>query len=154
MAVSRLGAGAHGPHGVDGPASGAFDAQIKGRPFGQHLVAVSTPDLVVLMCSRHFLMVLGLRPGIRPDMRLRARGLTVSHKRRRILRTVPLRRVGPWSGASSPGRWGSSQLPHLCLKFVFSCPFSRRSLKKAPARRLLHGGAGQRECADRHLRAS
>lgn len=73
MAVSRLGAGARGPHVIDGPASWAFDAQIKGRPFGQHLVAVSASDLVVLVCSRHFLMVLGLRPRIRPDMRLRAR---------------------------------------------------------------------------------
>ena len=96
MAVSRLGAGAHGPHGVDGPASGAFDAQIKGRPFGQHLVAVSASDFFV-MCSRHFLMVLGLRPGIRPDMRLRARGLTVSHKRRRILRMICPYHVGPWT---------------------------------------------------------
>ena len=82
VAVVRLGAGAHGPHDVDGPASGAFDAQIKGRPFGKHLVAVSAPDLVVV-CSLHFLIVLPLRPRIRPDMRLRARGLTVSHKRRR-----------------------------------------------------------------------
>ena len=96
MAVSRLGAGAHGPHGVDGPASGAFDAQIKGRPFGQHLVAVSASDFFV-MCSRHFLIVLPLRPRIRPDMRLRARGLTVSHKRRRILRMICPYHVGPWT---------------------------------------------------------
>ena len=82
MAVVRLGAGAHGPHDVDGPASGAFDAQIKGRPSSKHLVAMPAPDLVVV-CSLHFLIVLPLRPRIRPDMRLRARGLTVSHKRRR-----------------------------------------------------------------------
>lgn len=82
VAVVRLGAGAHGPHGVDGSASGAFDAQIKGRPSSKHLVAMPAPDLVVV-CSLHFLIVLPLRPRIRPDMRLRARGLTVSHKRRR-----------------------------------------------------------------------
>ncbi|MDY3682318.1 MAG: hypothetical protein SO074_13090, partial [Bilophila wadsworthia] len=27
---------------------------------------------------------------------------------------MPFRRVGPWSGVLSPGRWGSSQLPRLC----------------------------------------
>lgn len=110
VAVVRLGAGAHGPHGVDGSASGAFDAQIKGRPSSKHLVAMSAPDLVVV-CSLHFLIVLPLRPRIHPDMRLRARGLTVSHKRRRILRTMPFRRVGPWSGVLSPGRWGRGQSP-------------------------------------------
>ena len=92
----RLGAGARGPHMIDGPASGTFDAQIKGRALGKHLVAVSASDFFV-MCSRHFLMVLGLRPGIRPDMRLRARGLTVSHKRRRILRMICPYHVGPWT---------------------------------------------------------
>lgn len=66
MAVSRLGAGARGPHVIDGPASWAFDAQLKGRPFGQHLVAVSAPDLVVV-CSLHFLIVLPLRPRASPD---------------------------------------------------------------------------------------
>ena len=110
VAVVRLGAGAHGPHGVDGSASGAFDAQIKGRPFGKHLVAVSAPDLVVV-CSLHFLIVLPLRPRIRPDMRLRARGLTVSHKRRRTLRMICPYHVGPWSGVSPPGRWGRLQSP-------------------------------------------
>ena len=142
MAVSRLGAGARGPHVVDCPTAGALDAQIKGRPFGQHFVAVSASDFVVV-CSRHFLIVLGLRPRIRPDMRLRARH---EHKRKRTLRTMPFRRVGPWSGVSSPGRWGSLHLPRLCLKFVFFCP-SRRSLKKALARRLRHGGADQTACA-------
>ena len=93
---------------IDGPASGAFDAQIKGRPFGKHLVAVSAPDFVVV-CSLHFLIVLPLRPRIRPDMRLRARGLTVSHKRRRKPSHDDVQhRVGPWSGVSPPGRWGSS----------------------------------------------
>ena len=110
VAVVRLGAGAHGPHGVDGPASGAFDAQIEGRPFGQHLVAVSAPDLVVV-CSLHLLIVLPLHPRIRPDMCLRARGLTVSHKRRRTLRMICTYHVGPWSGVSPPGRWGRVQSP-------------------------------------------
>lgn len=95
------------------------------------------------MYSRHFLIVLPLRPRIRPDMRLRARGLTVSHKRRRILRTVPLRRVGPWSGALPPGRWGSSQLPRLCRATppaafrgasAYQPPHSRNSVYSAPYR--------------------
>ena len=66
VAVVRLGAGAHGPHGVDGSASGAFDAQIKGRPSSKHLVAMSAPDLVVV-CSLHFLIVLPSRPRASPD---------------------------------------------------------------------------------------
>ena len=45
--------GARGPHVVDCPASWAFDAQIKGRPLGKHLVAVSASDFVVV-CSLHF----------------------------------------------------------------------------------------------------
>lgn len=72
MAVSRLGAGARGPHVIDSPASWAFDAKIKGRSSCQHFVTVSASDFVVV-CSLHFLMILGLRPRIRPDMRLRAR---------------------------------------------------------------------------------
>lgn len=67
MAALRLGAGARGPHMVDCSAPGAFDAQIKDRPLGQHFVAMSAPDLVVLMYSRHFLVVLPLRPRASPD---------------------------------------------------------------------------------------
>ena len=126
MAVSRLGAGARGPHVIDGPASWAFDAQLKGRPFGQHLVAVSAPDLVVV-CSLHFLIVLPLRPRIRPDMRLRARGLTVSRKRRRTLPTMPFHRVGPWSGVSPPGRWGRVQSPPPLPKTLCLSRFRRVS---------------------------
>ena len=126
MAVSRLGAGARGPHVIDCPASGAFDAQIKGRPFGQHLVAVSAPDFVVV-CSLHFLIVLPLRPRIRPDMRLRARH---EHNRRRILRMICPYHVGPWFGGKTPSRWGSLRLPRHCLKSVFFCPSSE--LEKSP----------------------
>ena len=114
MAVSRLGAGARGPHVIDGPASWAFDAQIKGRPFGQHLVAVSASDLVVLVCSRHFLMVLGLRPRIRPDMRLRAR-----HEHKQQAETLHddysiVWGRGPVVVHRAGG--GGSNLPRLCLK--------------------------------------
>ena len=125
------------------PATWAFQFKIESLALGEQAVTVSASDFFV-MCSRHFLMVLGLRPDIRPDMRLRARH---EHNRRRILRMICPYHVGPWSGVSSPGRWGSSHLPRLCLKFVFSCPSSRRNLRKAPARRLRPGGAGQTACA-------
>lgn len=57
-----------------------------------------------------------LRPRIRPDMRLRARGLTVSHKRRR---DTPhdmycTRGRGPVISHQPVGR---VQSPRLCLKF-------------------------------------
>ena len=64
------------------PHRGHLMLRSRAVPSSKHLVAMSAPDLVVV-CSLHFLIVLPLRPRIRPDMRLRARGLTVSHKRRR-----------------------------------------------------------------------
>ena len=137
MAVWRLGAGAHDPHVIDGPTPRTFDAQVKGRPLGEHFVAVSTPNFVAFL---HLLSVPCLRPCIRPDRCLRARGLTVSHKQADTLRTGPVPFVGPWFGGMTPSRWGSSYLPRLCLKFVFSYSF-RRSLKKALARHLRPGGA-------------
>ena len=125
MAVPQLGAGARGPHVIDGPASRTFDAQVKSCPLGKHLVAVSTPNFVVFL---HFLSAPCLRPHIRPDMRLRARH---EHKHRRILCMICPYHVGPWSGIYLPGRWGSSQLPRLCLKFVFFLLFSP-DLGKSP----------------------
>lgn len=144
-AVLRLWFGARGPHVINGPASRTFDAQVKGRPLGEHFVAVSTPNFVAFL---HLLSVPCLRPCIRPDRCLRARGLTVSHKQADTLRTGPVPFVGPWSGILLPGRWGSSYLPRLCLKFIFSY-YSHRSLGKALARRLLLRGVARKAYADK-----
>lgn len=90
-------------------AAPAFDGHAKGGAYGEKTSAFSASDF--FLHTLHLLIVLPLRPRIRPDMRLRARGLTVSRKRRRILRTVPFHRVGPWSGGRTPGRWGRLQSP-------------------------------------------
>ena len=94
---------------IDGPASWAFDAQLKGRPLAS--ILLQCPHLISLSCAPSFLIVLPLRPGIHPDMRLRSRSDCEAINAGGYSARCPFRRVGPWSGVLSPGRWGGANLP-------------------------------------------